>query len=103
VITSPDPLPRGAVTLAFEFDRKEKGNSKESWEPTSGTGRLYINGKLSAQTPLPAVWPPDDSFAMFIGRSAGPLVSEAFVQPFAFTGTLKAVHLNLKHPVSADH
>jgi len=51
---------------------------------------------------LPAVWPPDDSLALFIGRGAGSPVSQAFVQPFAFTGTLKAVHVELKHPASTE-
>jgi hypothetical protein len=39
--------------------------------------------------------PPDNSMAMFIGRAAGSPISQAFVQPFAFTGTLERVKIEL--------
>ena len=61
----------------------------------SGTGRLYINGQLSAEVQLSSVQMARDA-ALFIGRATGSPVSNAFVQPFAFTGTLNEVKVEWK-------
>jgi hypothetical protein len=97
-ITSRIPLPRGKATLAYEFRRDSTGASSESetkWsQAVAGTGYLYINGELAAEERHPVVkhfsW---GSNALYIGRTAGVTVSDAYTQPSKFTGTIKHIKL----------
>jgi len=98
VMTSKTTLPPGGVTIAFEFDRDKEKNTvyvTGLGSEYSGTGRLYINGQLSAEVQLSSVQMARDA-ALFIGRATGSPVSNAFVQPFAFTGTLNEVKVEWK-------
>ena len=94
VMRSKTILPQGDVTIAFEFER-DSGHRKTRWLENSGVGRLYINGQLCDEAQLITVFMPKFP-ALFIGRATGSPVSNAFEQPFAFTGTLKEVKVELK-------
>ena len=99
VIALKTTLPQGEITIAFEFDRDKQQKTadvKRPWlEGNTGTGRLYINGQLSAEVKFPAVQMAINT-ALFIGRATGSPVSDKFVQPFPFTGTLKEVKVEWK-------
>lgn len=94
VLVSQAQLPRGRAVLAFAFERNESDQNKMVGN-TSGTGRLYIDGQLTAQTSLPMMWQARDR-PLLLGRSANSPVSEAFVQPFEFTGVLEKVTVELQ-------
>lgn len=98
ILTSQTSLPRGRVKLAFAFEISEADRNKKDkkwWEGSSGTGRLYINGQMTAETDLPQIFQARDD-AMFIGRAAGSPLSTSFSQPFAFTGTLERVTVEMQ-------
>lgn len=87
-LTSTKALPRGTVVLAYEFARERPKDYAKSSSGDPGTGRLYVNGQLSAEAKQSAVaaWGP-----LGIGRAWGSPVSSSFESPYKFTGTLKEV------------
>ena len=93
VIVSDVAIPSGPIELAYEFHRETT--------PVSGTGRLYINGKLVGEAKLARVaWDVMGGYNMpgsfGIGQAYGSPVSPAFELPFRFTGTLRRVRVELK-------
>jgi len=90
VITSRDPVPAGPVELAFDFEQDGKGQAAGG-----GTGRLYINGQPQAEAKLPRFG--EIGFGAFtVGRALVSPVSPSFDLPFAFTGTLTRVRVEMK-------
>lgn len=60
-------------------------------------GRLYINQEPVGEQHFPAVQIFGfSSTALYIGSTAGPTISEAYTQPFAFTGVLEKVTVELQ-------
>jgi hypothetical protein len=100
VITSNDPLPKGKVTVAFEYTQEDK-----TWGG-GGTGRLYINDKETGETKfehvVPVRYSATESFD--IGMDLGSPVSTQYSAPFAFTGTIDRVKINVspKGTAAAD-
>ncbi|WP_129781955.1 arylsulfatase [Peristeroidobacter soli] len=87
VLESRDPLPRGELTVAFEFiqDRAKA--------PGFGIGRLYVDGELTSEAALQMEKGSDA--ALYIGSAGSSSVSSAFSPPFAFSGTLHQLRLTL--------
>lgn len=86
VLTSQAPLTRGKAALAYEFVR-------EGAESNRGRGRLYINGQMvgeASRDVAPIAWG-----AFGVGQAFGSSVSSAFSSPFAFSGTLERVAVEL--------
>jgi len=89
VIRSPKPLPRGRTELAYEFQRTDPGRNG------GGVGRLYVDGRLVAEGKLARVGIPARIDSFSIGRAAGSPVGSAYEVPFAFTGVLHQVRIDL--------
>lgn len=96
VIRSRDPLPRGDVALEFEFVRDSpESKNKNWWETSSGSGRIYVNGKLAGEAILTVVedWLWGNS--LYIGQVVGVPVTTSFLPPFKFSGSLKQVKFEM--------
>jgi len=89
VIRSTKPLPLGRAEVRFEFERTDKKRNG------GGVGRLYVNGDLVGEGNLARVGIPARFDSFSIGRAAGSPVSTAYEMPFAFTGTLHQVRIDL--------
>jgi hypothetical protein len=100
VITSNDPLPKGKVTVAFEYTQEDK-----TWGG-GGTGHLYINDKEAGEAKfehvVPACYSATESFD--IGMDLGSAVSTRYSAPCSFTGAIDQVKINVspKEATSAD-
>jgi arylsulfatase len=87
VLASDRALPVGRSTLRFEFTKT--GDYQ-------GTGTLRINGEPAGSVHLPRTWPVSGtSGGLYCGRDGGTPVSQAYRLPFAFTGTLNRVVIEL--------
>lgn len=93
MLTSSIRIPRGQVELAYEFKRDEKAQHDGY---ASGKGLLYINGRLAGEKELTFVRNLPGDMSLYIGRAAGSPVSDAYMQPFKFTGTLQKVTVDLQ-------
>jgi hypothetical protein len=94
-ITSDKPLPTGKVQVAFEYTQDEGKDLT-----TGGTGKLFINGQPAGEGKIGKVAPVRYSATetMDIGMDLGATVLEAYHDqaPFAFTGKLDTVTVELK-------
>ena len=92
LIESTEPVPSGACELRFVFE-------KTGAQPfgAGGTGRLYIDGRQVGEGVIPRTVP--FLFALGeslqCGRDEGNPVSEDYASPFAFTGVLKRVMVDV--------
>ena len=92
IIQSSEKVPTGASKLRFEFEY-------EGDKPgAGGTGKLFINDKQVAEGRIPKTVPYrlglDETFD--VGRDTGTPAVSAYQVPFAFTGNLQQVSLDLK-------
>jgi arylsulfatase A-like enzyme len=92
-VTSTDPLPAGKVTLVMEYTQTGKS-------PSGGTTKLTVNGKPAGEGKIgnvpPVRYSATETFD--IGMDLGSVVSPAYHDegPFAFTGKLAKVTIELK-------
>lgn len=103
VLTSTLVIPRGEVTLTFEFE--PTGNqtrtepAKSSIEPASGSGRLWINGQDAGFLEQILTAPLMYSFVaegFQIGENWGTTVAHEYYDgPFKFNGTIHKVVVEL--------
>ena len=87
------PLTPGKHTLVFEFQYEGKGLGK------GGLGILYVDGKVVARTPMkhsiPFILQWDETFD--VGSASGTSVDDAaYTAPFAFTGKILNLTIDLK-------
>lgn len=92
LIQSAEKIPTGASKLRFEFE-------SEGGKPgAGGVGKLFINDVQVAESRIPQTVPYrlglDETFD--VGRDTGTPVVETYQVPFAFTGNLQQVTLDLK-------
>jgi arylsulfatase len=99
-LVSSEPLPTGRVEVVFEV---EKGAASARQEPgpfvtqgeTGRLGRLFINGKPAGEARFTSFgslgWETLD-----IGSDTGTPVSDAYSVPFAFTGQIEKVTVELQ-------
>ncbi|MBD2680988.1 MULTISPECIES: arylsulfatase [Nostoc] len=92
IIQSPEKLPAGKSTLRFDFDYD--GGSVGA----GGTGKLFINQQQVAEGRIEKTiayrLALDETFD--VGRDTGTPVVDTYQVPFAFTGNLQQVSLELK-------
>jgi arylsulfatase len=94
VIRADRDVPNGDVTLAYQFRRTG---------PKRGIGTLLMNGEVVGQAEIPKTWPTVAVTAgLLCGRDGGSAVSEAYTLPFAFTGTLHRVVVQLDDDGAPD-
>lgn len=92
IIQSSEKVPNGKSTLRFDFDF-------DAGKPgAGGIGKLFINDTEVAHGRIEKTvafrWGLDETFD--VGRDNGTPVVEDYEAPFAFTGNLQQVTLNLK-------
>ena len=92
-IVSDADAPAGACDLRFEFEK----TGPERFG-AGGIGRLYIAGRLAAEGVIPRTVPfiYTVSGCLQCGRDEGNPVTEDYRSPFAFTGTIKRVIVELE-------
>jgi arylsulfatase len=86
-IVSERPVPHGPASLRFEFTKTGRHR---------GRGQLTIDGQRVGEAEIPHTWPNMPAiYSLTCGREAGSPVSELYRPPFAFTGTLRSVVVEL--------
>jgi arylsulfatase len=92
-IMNSSPLPRGSVDLKFNFIKTGD---------FAGVGELYVNGELVDQVDMPVMHISTYSLAetFDVGRDTGTQVSELYNDPFAFSGTLDRVIINISEEIT---
>jgi arylsulfatase len=100
-IVASELLPEGRVSVAYEFSADIGGLSSLLSIvplPKGGTGRLYLQGKLVGEGRLDKFGAFGTSFgeSFDIGRDRNSAVSAAYEAPFAFTGKVQEVRLEVR-------
>jgi len=98
-VVSAEPLPAGKVTVAVEFttDTPAPDQSAVPFQPArlvGGVITLSINGKPVGSGHIPGIGNNTDTFD--IGYDRGSPVSASYTSPFAFTGEVESVRVELK-------
>jgi arylsulfatase len=92
IIQASEPVPIGASTVRFEF--QYDGGTPGA----GGTGKLFINDKPVAEGHIDKTvayrWALDETFD--VGQDTGTPVVESYQVPFAFTGNLQRIVVNLR-------
>jgi arylsulfatase len=88
------PPPAGKALLAYQFDKTGSENYG-----AGGTGRLFINGKAAAELAIPktnpvSYWPHNEGLTC--GYDNLTPVALSYESPFAFTGTIRKVVVEVK-------
>jgi len=93
-VTSTETVPAGPATLRLEFTNT--GGNK-------GTAALFIQGRKVGQGPIPRTVPITFGLSegLTAGRDPSTPVTESYQSPFAFTGKLKKVVMELKEDVKS--
>lgn len=89
VIVSSISVPTGKVELGYVFTRE---NTERF---SGGTGRLFINGKPAGEGKIARFGLPSYLGSFGVGRQYGSPVSDAYRVPFAFTGKLEKVVIQI--------
>jgi arylsulfatase len=95
VVTSARAIPDGAATLGLTFTRTGK---------LQGIAQLMIDGKVAGEAKIGRTIPARYSFSggLDCGQDCGAPVSEAYAAPFAFTGVLRKVVVDLAPDAPGD-
>jgi len=91
-VTSSERVPAGACTLVFSFEK-----TGTAWVGAGGIARLYINGRPAGEGELPRTIPffAGLSERLQCGRQEGTTTCDDYRAPFAFTGLLKRVTVDV--------
>ena len=93
IITSSEPMPTGKSTVRFDFTY-DGGNGELG---KGGTGTLFINGNKVGEARIEKTVPGRFGIDTFgVGMDTGSPVSNTYKPPFAFTGTIEEVRVELK-------
>lgn len=102
-VTSDTTLPPGRHELRYEFEptgKPELGKGRGS----PGKAQLYVDGKLAGQAQLPFTMPMMMGLGegLSVGRDEGSAVSSEYEAPFAFTGKLDKVTVDVSGQLIED-
>jgi len=102
-ISSNTKIPEGAVEVRCEFEPTGKPDVKKGLG-TPGTIHLYINGKSAGEGTLPVTIPLAFGLGggLTVGRATGSPITSHFQNPFAFTGILKEVTVDVSGDLFID-
>jgi arylsulfatase len=95
-ITSPEPVPAGKHTLSVGFTPKEK-HLKPDY--SIGDVTMFVDGKKVGERKgikVAGQYSAVTGYGLLIGRNTGTPVSHEYEPPFAFTGTIEKVTIDLK-------
>jgi uncharacterized repeat protein (TIGR03803 family) len=99
-LVSSRPLPSGRVRVAFAFDAVAQPImvSTPASGLSAGVARLYIDGEEVAQAHFADYGRPGGASTepLEIGRDTGTPVSDLYDSPFAFTGRVEKIEIDLK-------
>lgn len=102
-VSSPDPVPAGAVSLRFEFEPTGEPDFSAG-RGSPGRSQLYVNGDLVASVELPYTVP--NLFGIIglsCGRDATDSVSpDDYQAPGEFDGEIKSVTLDVSGDLIVD-
>lgn len=95
-IASTESIPTGKLTLRYEFEPTGKPDLAHG-KGTPGKGRLFANETLIGQGELPVTIPLLIGLGggLSVGRNPGSPVSELYTPPFAFTGNIFKVTVDV--------
>jgi len=99
IITAPDPLPGGKVHLVWEFNAdgaSPQGGLVYSAHPASGYGVLWVNGKREGEGEITSFGNFSYGDTLDVGADLVTPVSARYDAPFAFTGKIEKITLDLK-------
>ena len=102
-VESPDPLPAGRHALRFEFEPTGAPDFSQG-KGAPGRFQLYVDGSIVASVDVPYTTP---LFYELEGLSCGydsgaPVLADVYDSPFAFTGTIHAVVMDLAGDLIED-
>lgn len=102
-IVSKTPVPPGKHELRFEFEPTGKADLANG-KGTPARVQLYVDGKLAARGDLPITIPIDIGITegLVCGRDDGSSVTKDYEGPFAFTGELEQVVLDVSGDLIED-
>jgi hypothetical protein len=101
-VSSPDPLPAGRHQLRFEFEPTGKPDIPNG-QGTPGLAQLYVDGHLVGQAEFPVTTPMGfNPGGLTCGANPGTPITPAYQAPFAFTGTLHTVTIDLSGDLITD-
>ena len=89
VIMSTMPMPTGRVNVRYDYQRQ----SRERWG--GGIGRLTINGQQAGEGKIEHVGRADQYDTFDLGADYGTAVSNAYVKPGKFNGTVNEVRITV--------
>jgi arylsulfatase len=102
-VESTVPVPEGRHQLRYEFEVTGQPDILKG-KGVSGLGQLYIDGKLVGQMEMPVTNPIMLGLAsgVAIGADPGSPVTDIYVAPFAFTGTIHTVTMDVSGELIVD-
>jgi hypothetical protein len=102
-IESDEAVPAGAHKLRYEFEATGKPDVAHG-KGAPGQGRLYIDGKLVGQGDIALTMPLTIGLSggLACGIHLGAPVTPKFKPPFAFTGTIHAVSVDVSGDLVRD-
>ena len=101
-VVAPDPVPSGRHLLRFEFEPTGQPDIPKG-KGTPGRGQLYIDGTLIGQADIPVTTPlAFNPGAISCGTNPGSPVTPDYSSPFAFTGTLHSVTVDVSGDLIKD-
>jgi len=102
-IEATEPVPEGRHQLRYEFEVTGKPDVLKG-KGTPGRGQLYIDGKLVGQADIPVTNPIMLGLAsgVAVGADPGSPVTDKYDAPFAFTGTLYNVTIDVSGDLIVD-
>ncbi len=97
------PVPVGRHQLRYEFEVTGEPDILKG-KGAAGLGQLYIDGKLVGQMEMPVTNPIMLGLAsgVAIGADPGSPVTDIYVAPFAFTGTIHTVTMDVSGELIVD-
>ena len=99
IVTAADPLPEGKVHVVWQFTTDTKppeGGVLFGGHPANGHGVLLVNGKQEGESGITSFGSFGYSETFDVGADLESAVSARYEAPFAFTGTIDKVTLDLK-------
>jgi arylsulfatase len=102
-VATTDALPRGRHELRFEFEPTGEPDVAHG-RGTPGRAQLYVDGKLSGQIDLPVTIPLSIGITegLTCGRDEGSTVTPDYEAPFAFTGTIEQIAVDVSGALIHD-
>jgi arylsulfatase len=103
-VSSGEELPEGKVRLRFEFEVTSPADIRNG-RGTGGWGHLYVNGEPAGSAEIPVTCPIVYALAgegLTCGYDGGQEVTADYVAPFAFSGTIERVMVDVSGRLMVD-